>query len=114
MRCKHLTSICTVHTALWSEHVPVARSPTEQRFMEASLAYTAKKPIISDDEYDSLKAQLREQSSKVVKQVGTGAAAGGRRSHSHMCHGADKRGVRRGHGVACAAAPCTATPAQTT
>ena len=37
--------------------------------MEASLAYTAKKPIISDDEYDQLKAQLREQSSKVVRQV---------------------------------------------
>lgn len=48
--------------------------------MEASLAYTAKKPILSDEEYDSLKAQLREQSSKVVKQVGAFSEAVG-----HFC-----------------------------
>ena len=44
-------------------------SSTEQRFMEASVAYARGKPILSDVEYDDLKAQLRKKNSKVVQQV---------------------------------------------
>ena len=46
-------------------------SAAEQRFMEASMAYTEGKGYLSDDEYDALKAELREQNSKVVQQVGS-------------------------------------------
>ncbi len=38
--------------------------------MEASLAYQAGKPILSDTEFDELKGQLRKKNSKVVSQVG--------------------------------------------
>ena len=44
-------------------------SGTESRFMQASMAATAGKPIISDEEYDDLKAQLRNKNSVVVQQV---------------------------------------------
>ena len=44
-------------------------SSTEQRFLEASLAFQAGKPIVSDEEYDTLKDQLRKKNSKVVQQV---------------------------------------------
>ena len=37
--------------------------------MEASMASTAGKPIMSDEEYDELKAKLRNKNSKVVQQV---------------------------------------------
>ncbi len=37
--------------------------------MEASLAYSAKKPILSDAEFDELKRKLRKQNSKVVQQA---------------------------------------------
>ncbi len=42
---------------------------TEQRFMEASMAYSAKKPIMSDADYDDLKKKLRKQNSRVVQQA---------------------------------------------
>ncbi len=48
-------------------------SSTEQRFLEASLAFQAGKSIVSDEEYDSLKDQLRKKNSKVVQQVCTWA-----------------------------------------
>jgi hypothetical protein len=48
---------------------PALRSSTEQRFMEASLAYSAKKSILSDAEFDELKRKLRKQYSKVVQQA---------------------------------------------
>ena len=38
--------------------------------MQASMAAAANKPIISDEEYDELKAKLRTKNSKVVQQVG--------------------------------------------
>ena len=37
--------------------------------MEVSLAYAAKKAIVTDEEYDQLKLELREQNSKVTQQV---------------------------------------------
>ena len=37
--------------------------------MEVSLAYAAKKPIVSDEEYDQLKSELRDQNSKVTQQA---------------------------------------------
>ena len=37
--------------------------------MQASMAATAGNPILSDEEYDDLKAQLRNKNSVVVQQV---------------------------------------------
>ncbi|KAK9822185.1 hypothetical protein WJX81_008269 [Elliptochloris bilobata] len=53
---------------LWEGSKVAVLSSTEQRFMEASLAYSAKKPILSDGEYDDLKKKLRKQNSRVVQQ----------------------------------------------
>ena len=47
-------------------------STTEQKFLEASLAYQAGKSIVSDEEFDRLKAELRKKNSKVVQQVRPG------------------------------------------
>ena len=44
--------------------------------MEASLAYSAKKQILSDAEYDELKKKLRKQNSRVVQQARALLAAG--------------------------------------
>lgn len=44
-------------------------SSTEQKFMEASRAFAEGKPIISDEQYDELKQQLRRDRSTVVAQV---------------------------------------------
>ena len=38
--------------------------------MEASMASAAGKPIMTDEEYDELKAKLRNKNSRVVQQVG--------------------------------------------
>ena len=46
-----------------------ACSVVEQRFLEATMAYQAGKPIVSDEEYDQLKRQLRNKNSMVVQQV---------------------------------------------
>ncbi len=48
----------------------LACSGTESRFLQASMAAASNKPIISDEEYDELKAKLRNKNSKVVQQVG--------------------------------------------
>ena len=37
--------------------------------MQASMAAAAGKPMLSDEEYDDLKAQLRNKNSKVVQQA---------------------------------------------
>ena len=47
-----------------------ACSGTEQRFMQASMAAAAGKPILSDEDYDKIKAELRKKNSVVVQQVG--------------------------------------------
>ena len=51
-------------------NVSMACSGTESRFLQASMAAAVNKPIISDEEYDELKAKLRNKNSKVVQQVG--------------------------------------------
>ena len=86
-------------------------SSTEQRFMEASMAYAAGKPFLSDDEYDDLKRKLRQKNSKVVQQV--------RRRPILFCAPLPCLVVLqvpevqpclcRGHAAACAAGTCTAT-----
>ena len=44
-------------------------SGTEQKFMQASMAAAAGKPMMSDEEYDGLKAELRNKNSRVVQQA---------------------------------------------
>jgi hypothetical protein len=41
----------------------------EQRFLEASMAYSAGKPIMSDEDFDALKNELRIRGSIVSAQV---------------------------------------------
>jgi hypothetical protein len=38
----------------------------EQKFMEASLAYVAGRPILTDQQYDELKMKLKTKGSKVA------------------------------------------------
>lgn len=42
-------------------------SSAEQRFLEASLAYSRGKPILDDDEFDELKGELKAQNSAVTQ-----------------------------------------------
>ncbi|KAH7387392.1 hypothetical protein KP509_16G020700 [Ceratopteris richardii] len=51
---------------IWEGSSIVILSPDEQRFMEASLAYAAGKPNITDAEYDALKLKLKKAGSKVA------------------------------------------------
>jgi len=74
-------------------------SSTEQKFMEASLAYQAGKPILSDSEFDDLKGQLRMKKSKVVQQVRLGHMRPPRANGSSCCCGAGRyRGAPGGIG----------------
>ena len=67
------------HKVLWSQSprkqgmadstFSYACSTTEQRFLEASMAYQAGKPIVSDEEFDQLKRELRMKNSMVIQQV---------------------------------------------
>lgn len=41
----------------------------EQKFLEASLAYSKGKSIMSDKEYDDLKLELKQQDSFVTSEV---------------------------------------------
>lgn len=43
-------------------------SSDEQRFLEASLAYAAGKPILSDEQFDLLKAKLKQSGSTITAQ----------------------------------------------
>lgn len=54
---------------LWISCISLSCSGTEQRFMQASMAAAAGKPMLSDEEYDDLKAQLRNKNSRVVQQA---------------------------------------------
>lgn len=49
----------------------------EQRFLEASMAYSNGKPIMSDEDFDALKNELRVRGSIVSAQVGYWAADAG-------------------------------------
>lgn len=53
---------------LWSGSKVAVLDSDEQRFLEASLAYNRGKPIMSDAQYDELKATLRNSSSIVTAQ----------------------------------------------
>ena len=81
-------------TALWRD------SSTEQRFMEASLAYAAGKPFLSDEQFDELKRKLRKQNSRVVQQVRTlpylGARFKGVEIWNESCTGYGLQQVVRG------------------
>lgn len=72
-RLYYLIKLCAARQAIclafltWVVSRP--NSTTEQKFLEASLAYQAGKPMVSDEEYDQLKAQLRKKNSVVVQQV---------------------------------------------
>lgn len=56
-------------------------SSNEQRFMEATLSYNRGKPILSDDEYDELRAELKSKNSIVV-QAGPRCSIRSRRVYS--------------------------------
>lgn len=51
---------------LWSGSKVAILSSDEQRFMEATISYNNGKPILSDEEYDELRAVLKSKDSVVV------------------------------------------------
>ncbi|GAX78944.1 hypothetical protein CEUSTIGMA_g6384.t1 [Chlamydomonas eustigma] len=53
---------------LWSGSKVAILDSDEQRFLEATLAYTRGQPILSDADYDELKAKLRAGNSIVTAQ----------------------------------------------
>lgn len=53
---------------LWSGSKVAILSTNEKRFLEASMAYNAGKPILSNKEYDDLKATLRKENSVVTAE----------------------------------------------
>jgi hypothetical protein len=54
---------------LWNGSKVAILDSDEQRFLEASMAYQAGQPILSDEEFDELKAMLKQKSSIVSAQV---------------------------------------------
>lgn len=52
----------------WMGSKVVVLDSTEQRFLEASMAYQAGKPILTDAEFDALKVELRTKGSIVTAQ----------------------------------------------
>jgi len=53
---------------LWSGSKVAILDSAEQKFLEATMAYGRGTPIMSDDEYDELKASLKNSSSIVTAQ----------------------------------------------
>lgn len=51
---------------LWQGSEVAILSSAEQKFLEASLAYSKGKPILSDAEFDALKSELKQQESFVA------------------------------------------------
>ncbi|KDO63647.1 hypothetical protein CISIN_1g019981mg [Citrus sinensis] len=51
---------------MWEGSSVVMLSSAEQKFLEASMAYVAGKPIMSDEEYDKLKQKLKMEGSEIV------------------------------------------------
>ena len=51
--------------------------------MQASMAAAAGKPMLSDEEYDDLKAQLRNKNSRVVQQASLTLCT---HKHTHSMH----------------------------
>jgi len=52
---------------IWSGSKVAILSSTEQRFLESSMSYSRGKPIVTDAEFDALKAQLRATNSMVTQ-----------------------------------------------
>lgn len=53
---------------LWSGSKVAVLSSNEKRFLEASMAYNAGKPIMSNEEFDALRATLRRENSVVTAE----------------------------------------------
>ncbi|PNH08831.1 PGR5-like protein 1B, chloroplastic [Tetrabaena socialis] len=53
---------------IWSGSTVAVLSSDEQKFLEATMAYTRGTPIMADEDYDLLKADLRNKSSIVTAQ----------------------------------------------
>ncbi|KAI3947959.1 hypothetical protein MKW92_035828 [Papaver armeniacum] len=51
---------------MWEGSSVVMLSSSEQKFLEASMAYVSGKPIMTDKEYDELKLQLKIDGSEIV------------------------------------------------
>ncbi|CAN1332727.1 PGR5-like protein 1A, chloroplastic [Linum perenne] len=51
---------------MWEGSSVVMLSADEQRFLEASMAYVAGKPILNDQEFDELKLRLKSEGSEIV------------------------------------------------
>ncbi|GMQ05203.1 hypothetical protein CsSME_00050323 [Camellia sinensis var. sinensis] len=51
---------------MWEGSSIVMLTSDEQKFLEASMAYVAGKPIMSDEEYDKLKMKLKMDGSDIV------------------------------------------------
>ncbi len=66
---------------LWSGSKVAVLDSDEQRFLEASIAFSSGKPILSDEEYDELKTKLKNSSSIVTAQVRPSLGHG--RTHRH-------------------------------
>lgn len=66
---------------LWSGSQVAILSSTEQRFLEAMMAYSRGKPILDDDEFDELKGKLKASGSIVV-QAGPRCSIRSRRVYS--------------------------------
>lgn len=53
---------------MWEGSSVVMLSSNEQKFLEASMAYTSGKPIMSDQEFDELKMKLKMDGSEIVAE----------------------------------------------
>ncbi|BAT06345.1 Os08g0526300 [Oryza sativa Japonica Group] len=53
---------------MWEGSSVVMLSPDEQRLLEASMAYVAGNPIMTDAEFDELKLRLRKEGSEIVQE----------------------------------------------
>lgn len=66
---------------VWAGSQVAVLSSAEQRFLEAMMSYGKGSPILSDDEFDELKGELKEQNSMVV-QAGPRCSIRSRRLYS--------------------------------
>ncbi|XP_020096097.1 PGR5-like protein 1A, chloroplastic isoform X2 [Ananas comosus] len=53
---------------MWEGSSVVMLSPDEQKLLEASMAYVAGKPIMTDAEFDELKMRLKKEGSDIVQE----------------------------------------------
>ncbi|WJX54957.1 PGR5-like protein 1A, chloroplastic [Trifolium repens] len=53
---------------MWEGSTVVMLSSSEQKFLEASIAYVSGKPVMSDKEFDELKMKLKIEGSEIVAE----------------------------------------------